>query len=440
MDRKARDIIGLPVVTFGTGGRLARVEDLIIDPERRQVLALVIDEGGFLRSARAVPFGRIQAIGPDVVIVADSKAALDIGRDPVLKKLYNDEVKVRGLRVLTDDGQRLGEVADVLLDDKTGEIRGYYVATGRVVSMTQGLRWVPVESMLRMGKRILYVPASVATDFENQVGGIQGALDQVGDRVRTAGSRANARLEEVGGRAQQAGSNLNAQLGQLGDQLRETLPARAGAMVAGRTAHETVTGPEGTPIVNEGDTITDEHVEQARQQGRIPQLIKSAGIGPARADMSNFGQQASDSFGDIRREASDLWAQLTGRYSAGVDQTDSRIMERRIKAALGRPTTRVILDQEDNVILNTGDIITNRAVEAARQAGVLDILVTSAYTAQPELGLGDMKAPHAGDASLESQTAARTSGGSRPRMHSSTTVSPTTPIPTTEGTETGVQK
>ena len=123
--------------------------------------------------------------------------------------------------MITDDGQKLGEVFDILIDDKTGEIRGYYVGTGKVVSMTQGLRWVPVENTVRMGYRILYVPASVAQDFENQVGGIQGALDQVGDRVRTAGSRANRRLEEAGGKVQQAGGDFNTRLGQYGDQLRQ---------------------------------------------------------------------------------------------------------------------------------------------------------------------------------------------------------------------------
>src|SRR2546423_9961535 len=67
-DKKARQIIGLPVITFNKGTKIYDVEDLIIDPQRRQVLALVVSEGAFFHSARAVPFGRISAIGPHAVI------------------------------------------------------------------------------------------------------------------------------------------------------------------------------------------------------------------------------------------------------------------------------------------------------------------------------------------------------------------------------------
>ena len=100
--------------------------------------------------------------------------------------------------------------------------------------------------------------------------------------------------------------------------------------------------------------------------------MKSAGLGAA--NVGSPGKQAGDSFADIRREAgSSVGHNLRGATPSSVDQTDSKVIEQQIKAALGRPTTRVILDQDDNIILNTGDIITNRAVEAAREAGVLDV-------------------------------------------------------------------
>ncbi|MFC6591099.1 hypothetical protein ACFP81_03005 [Deinococcus lacus] len=38
---------------------------------------------------------------------------------------------------------------------------------------------------------------------------------------------------------------------------------------------------------------------------------------------------------------------------------------------------RAILTEQDEVILRAGDMITHRAVAAAREAGVLDMLLTS---------------------------------------------------------------
>jgi hypothetical protein len=44
-----------------------------------------------------------------------------------------------------------------------------------------------------------------------------------------------------------------------------------------------------------------------------------------------------------------------------------------------RPVTRVILDPEDKVILNVGELITHRAIRQATESGVLNILLSSVY-------------------------------------------------------------
>ncbi|HET9496227.1 MAG TPA: PRC-barrel domain-containing protein, partial [Chloroflexia bacterium] len=223
MEKKAKQIIGMPVVTFDRGTKIYDVEDMILDPQRRQVLALVVMEGSLFHSARAIPFGRISAIGQDAVIVPDGKAVIDVNRDPVLKKLDNDQV-VRGLRVLTDDGRRLGYIEDITLDDKTGEILSYDVSIGRVFNVTQGARTLPADIVINTGSRVMYVPAAYGRQFDEQVGGWAGALDAAGDRIKTAGAKANAGLEELGGKAIQATSELK-----VGE--------RAGEFALGKEAH-----------------------------------------------------------------------------------------------------------------------------------------------------------------------------------------------------------
>ncbi|HUP27936.1 MAG TPA: PRC-barrel domain-containing protein [Chloroflexia bacterium] len=365
MDKKASEIIGLPVVTFNTGRKIYDVEDLILDPERRQVLALVVEEKSAFHSAQAVPFGRINTIGPHAVIVPDGRAVIDVNRDSVLKGLYNDQV-IKGLRVLSEDGRKLGEVSDLVLDSKTGEIRGFNVSIGKVLTVTQGARWIPMDRVINVGQRIVYIPTDLADEFEQQVGGLSGALEGAGEKARTAGAK------------------LNEQLTQAGDKVRETLPLRAGALAVGKEAHETVNDAQGNAIVSKGEMVSQDHVERARQAGRLPQLLVATGRGPTQQNFGALGDQAGQSFQDIRTEARQLWGQLTGNYERTVDQADSKMMTRRIKNALGRPVTRVILDENDDVILNTGDIITNSAVQRARDADVLDILVDSVYTERPK--------------------------------------------------------
>lgn len=91
-----------------------------------------------------------------------------------------------------------------------------------------------------------------------------------------------------------------------------------------------------------------------------------------------------------------------GGTQRGQERADAE--QEQIKQALGRPVTRVILDSQDNVILNTGEVITNQAVRRARAAGVLDILLDSVYEGDAPLSAEDSRAPEAGIASLEEQS------------------------------------
>lgn len=80
---------------------------------------------------------------------------------------------------------------------------------------------------------------------------------------------------------------------------------------------------------------------------------------------------------EVQETAGAMWGKVKEQSGALRDQTSAELEERRIKAALGHVTDRVVLDHEDNVVLERGEIITHKAIEQARQAGVLDILLGS---------------------------------------------------------------
>lgn len=94
------------------------------------------------------------------------------------------------------------------------------------------------------------------------------------------------------------------------------------------------------------------------------------------------------------------------RSTSRADEASERSQSERdrIKEVLGRPVTRVILDAQDRVILNVGEIITNQAVGQARLAGVLDILLDSAYRGDPQFTTDQMRGPRPGTAALEEKS------------------------------------
>lgn len=98
---------------------------------------------------------------------------------------------------------------------------------------------------------------------------------------------------------------------------------------------------------------------------------------------------------------------LVEQVKTGVSDFQERKAQEKeikdIKNALGRPSNRVILDRQDNVILNVGDLITNEAVERARAANMLDVLLDSVDEQAPPIMNEERSARVPGEASLEAQ-------------------------------------
>lgn len=175
----------------------------------------------------------------------------------------------------------------------------------------------------------------------------------------------------------------------------------------GRRAASIVRSRNGLIIVASGQIVTEMTLERAKTYHVEAELLKSVGLSPTAAATANM-DDAFDSTSDkisytanrVQSGAEQLidWAKdRTNRLRSRTAQT---LEEQQIKGALGRPTMRVILDRQDGVILNTGELITHHAIESARREGVLDVLLASVYTKTPEFSPDTLRAPEPGRAAL----------------------------------------
>lgn len=171
----------------------------------------------------------------------------------------------------------------------------------------------------------------------------------------------------------------------------------------GKPSAREITAPDGTVIVAPGMIVTRAVLDRAETYGKKNEVIAAAGLGAV-------SEKAQDTYAVAKDTASNLWdslkvkaAELTGTAQEKKAEYDVRAEQNKINNALGRPVTRVILAQDDSVILNTGDIITHKAVELARQSDVLPILLDSVYTADPEITPEMLRVSATGQAALDGQ-------------------------------------
>jgi uncharacterized protein YrrD len=379
--RKGKSIIGKDILSLEDGLRLDKVNDLVVDPEGRSVVALLVSEGGFMSSSMVVPTEEVSSYGKDAVVVRSRGSVISAGEDPELRTMVERQEKILGKKVFTTAGDAQGSISDIYFDDATAAVVGYEVSGGLLGDATKGTSYLATDEITTIGNDVIYVHPETAQALDAQVGGIQGALQGAGDKIAEATDAAGKKLEQSRDAAAQQ---------------KPSGPGKADAALIGKRTGSDVETDTGSVIVPKGRRIRAEDVAAAREAGKLPAL--SASVAKRAAEDASAG--AKDALGAAGDKAGSLWDQFTAKLGEMTDangrrvdqeQTKKRLAE--ISDAIGRPVTKVILDRDDNVVLNMGDIVTHQAIQRAHEAGGLDSLLGSVYRGEVQFTKEEMRAP-----------------------------------------------
>ncbi|MEH1771086.1 MAG: hypothetical protein ACYTXE_33955 [Nostoc sp.] len=175
----------------------------------------------------------------------------------------------------------------------------------------------------------------------------------------------------------------------------------------GRRVLQTVRADDGLIIAASGQIVTESVLARVQTFGKQAELLKAVGLNlatTARSTASDTWLETKAQLGDgasiAQQNLNTFWQVLKAKTEQLQGRSTRAIKKQRIELALGRPVTRVILDPEDNVILNVGELITHRAVSQAEESGVLNILLSSVYTKEPEISDKELRACEHGMAAL----------------------------------------
>ncbi|WDD30631.1 PRC-barrel domain-containing protein [Nostoc sp. UHCC 0926] len=185
------------------------------------------------------------------------------------------------------------------------------------------------------------------------------------------------------------------------------LAAQAMQQARGRRVLQTVRAEDGLIIAASGQIVTESVLARAQTYGKQAELLNAAGLALATAVRSTTSDTWLETKVQLRQGANvaqenlNTFWQALKQKAAMLQRRSTRAMRKqRIELALGRPVTRVILDPEDNVILNVGELITHSAVRQAEESGVLNILLSSVYIKEPEISDQELRAQKHGMAAL----------------------------------------
>lgn len=128
---------GRQVVSTSTAATVGKVDEFVVDPRRRAVIAMLLKKTG---SGEVLRWTDLTAFGEDAVTVPGADKIGDA--DPEITSLSGKDHRMLGKRVLSTLGDELGSVADVEFDPETGVITALVLGDGSI----EGVRLVGVGS------------------------------------------------------------------------------------------------------------------------------------------------------------------------------------------------------------------------------------------------------------------------------------------------------
>lgn len=148
--RKGREIIGLPVIGLPSGKEIGVVEDLVWSHQELKITHLIVAGKGVFNRRRHIAFGEVKSIGDDAVTVEEG-----VFKESPSSMEGKKVSQIAGDLVLTQEGQNLGTMEDLLFDSAAGKLLGYEVSTGLVGDLLSGRMIMPPEKVLTWGEEAI---------------------------------------------------------------------------------------------------------------------------------------------------------------------------------------------------------------------------------------------------------------------------------------------
>jgi uncharacterized protein YrrD len=157
--KRARDVIGLPILCVQTGKQCGTVKDLLLGSDWQIEVVLLENKHWFSASA-CILWKDVIALGEDAITIDNEDAVTQLDdQQRAYTSFVNGERKVKGMPVVTVNGQHLGIVDDVYLDPLMGKkVIGYELTEGFISDLKEGRKWLPLPDSVTMGEDAIIVP------------------------------------------------------------------------------------------------------------------------------------------------------------------------------------------------------------------------------------------------------------------------------------------
>lgn len=267
--KKTQKILGLPIISISDGLEVGRVKSIIINADRGAIDYIVVDSGIQIFSARVIQTQDVLGIGEYALTIENNGVITDISKIPAAIQLLQNDIRVKGTKVLTKKGRLIGEIGDIYIDDNDNcRITGLeYIAD---ITQKQ-IRLIPRDAVITFGKNLTVVKEDIEAlllDTAAQLDTETGNNDfekKNNSYIDYSASLPDEYAEPAAtAEPQQAVEEDNASV---------LFEQRQRQYLKGRYATKTIVDNTGSVIISEGMQIDDAIIDEAKAKDKLIELV-----------------------------------------------------------------------------------------------------------------------------------------------------------------------
>ncbi|HBM81940.1 MAG: PRC-barrel domain-containing protein [Clostridiales bacterium] len=158
--KKSALFSGIEVMDLENGKIIGRINDILFFPYREKVLGFSINCGRWVKSCKILLPETIYHIGNDVITIKDKSGIVDKSSMPEIEKAIKDKNKVIGMRVFTREGDELGFLEDIIIDENNMTIHGFVISGGIIDDIIKGKSIILFEDKIIFGEDSIIIDCS----------------------------------------------------------------------------------------------------------------------------------------------------------------------------------------------------------------------------------------------------------------------------------------
>lgn len=155
----SRRLLGLQVIDITNGRAVGRVSRLLFDPAARRLAGFVVASGRWSREDQILEYARARGIGIHAITIQGAEALARPSAVPELQPLLRHPARIYGSRVLTEDGEWLGTVDELIVDERSGQVVEVLLAPRNLAERLRGPLRLSSDPLVVVGEDAMVVRA-----------------------------------------------------------------------------------------------------------------------------------------------------------------------------------------------------------------------------------------------------------------------------------------